>query len=136
MKKNPFGKLLVPHPRIHFHFDISNNLVLLLAQEIGHSYTQYDIQYHMMFHVTMVTFWMTLLMSNQTNVLSWMMHKFVHRPTPYLLLSPTCDETLSQMTEIQLKNHLVKSHSNCQHYRPIIPPKKLRGMSNQCWVNN
>jgi hypothetical protein len=46
-----------------------------------------------------------------TYTLSWMMDKFIHWPKPYLLWSATCDEILSWMIEIWMKNHLV-SDSN------------------------
>ena len=43
---------------------------------------------------------------------SWMMDEFIHSPKLYLLLLATCDEILSWMIEIWMKNHLV-SDSNC-----------------------
>jgi hypothetical protein len=60
-------------------------------------------------------------------MLSWMIDEFIHWPKLYLLLSSTCDETLSSwMIIIWMKNHLV-SDSNC---KSIIPPKKSQGMTN------
>ena len=41
-----------------------------------------------------------------------MMDEFIHWPKPYLLLSATCDETLSWMIEVWMKNHLV-GDNNC-----------------------
>ena len=40
------------------------------------------------------------------------MDGFIHQPKPYLLLFATCDEMLSWMIEIWMKNHLV-SNNNC-----------------------
>ena len=45
-------------------------------------------------------------------ILSWVMDEFVYWPKPYLLLSAVCDEILSWMIEIWMKNHSV-SHGNC-----------------------
>ena len=41
-----------------------------------------------------------------------MTDEFIHWPKPYLLLSATCDEILSGMIDIWMRNHLV-SESNC-----------------------
>ena len=46
-----------------------------------------------------------------------MMDEFIHWPKPYLLLSATCDEILSWMIEIWMKNHSV-SESNCNIVNP------------------
>ena len=51
----------------------------------------------MVFNVTMVSFQMTLMISEQ--ILPWMIDDFIHWPKPYLLLSATCDEILSWMIE-------------------------------------
>ena len=37
------------------------------------------------------------------------MDEFIHWPKPYLLQSATCDEILSQMIAIWMKNHVVRS---------------------------
>ena len=76
-----------------------------------------------------VTFWMTLLMNMWTNVV--MDGGWVHPLAKTLHLSATCDEILSWMTEIWMKNHLV-SIIFLQHCKPITPPKKffLQGMTN------
>ena len=55
----------------------------------------------MVFDVTTVTFWMTLLMDE---VIHWL--------EPYFFLSKICDEILSWVVEIWMKNHLV-SDSIC-----------------------
>ena len=47
---------------------------------------------------------------------------------PNLLLSTTCDEILSCMIEIWMKNHLV-SDSNCNPVN-LSSPKKSQGMAN------
>jgi hypothetical protein len=57
-----------------------------------------------------------------------MMHEFIYWPKLYLLLSATCDETLSWMIEMQMKNHLV-SDSNCNVVN-LQSPKRLQGMTN------
>ena len=49
-------------------------------------------------------------------------------PKPYLLLSATCDEMLSWMIEIWMKNHLV-SDKNC-NIVVYNPPQNLQGMTN------
>ena len=54
--------------------------------------------------------------------MSRMMDEFIHWPKPYLLLSTTCDEILSWMIVIWMKNHLV-SDSNCNSAKSIIPQK-------------
>ena len=41
-----------------------------------------------------------------------MMDVFIHWPTPDLLLSKTCDEIVSWMIEICMKNNLVTSNCN------------------------
>ena len=46
-----------------------------------------------------------------------MMDEFIHWLKPYLLLSATCDEMLSWVIEIGMKNHLV-SDSNCNTVNP------------------
>ena len=40
-------------------------------------------------------------------MLSWMMDEFIYWSKPYLLFSTTCDEILSWMLEVWMKNHLV-----------------------------
>ena len=57
-----------------------------------------------------------------------MMDEFIRWPKPYLLLSATCDEILSWMIEIWMKNHLV-SDSNCNTIR-LYSSKTLQGMAN------
>ena len=52
----------------------------------------------------MVTFHMTLLMNERTNI-GVDDDEFIHWPKPYLL---TCDEILSQMIEIWIKKPLGK----------------------------
>ena len=64
-------------------------------------------------YVTMLTFQMTILM-NKWKILSWMMAEFIDWPKSYLLLSATCDEILSWMIEIWMKNYLV-SDSSCNN---------------------
>ena len=59
----------------------------------------------MVLDVTMVIFGMILLM-NSLQILSWMMDEFSHWRKAYLLLSATCDEILTWMIEIWMKNHL------------------------------
>jgi hypothetical protein len=51
------------------------------------------------------------------------MDEFIHWPKPHLLLSTTCDETLSWMMEIWIKYHLV-SDNNCKTVNMYPPPKK------------
>ena len=55
-------------------------------------------------------------------MLSWTMHKFVHSPKPYLLLSTSCDKILSWMIEFWMKIYNTKSKT---------PPKIffLQGMT-------
>jgi hypothetical protein len=50
--------------------------------------------------------------------MSWMMQEFI----PFL--SATCDEILSWMVEIWMKNHLV-SDSYYNICEPLIPPKNI-----------
>ena len=58
----------------------------------------------MVFYVAMVTFWMTLSSHELSEqLLSWMMHEFIHWPKPTLLLLATCDELLSWMVEIRME---------------------------------
>ena len=74
-------------------------------------YTKCDIWCPLVFHVTRATFWLTLFMNTWTK-LSWMMDEFIHQLVKQcLLLSPTCDETMS-----------------C-HCKSIIPPPKVQGMT-------
>ena len=64
---------------------------------------------NMIFNVTMVTFWMTLFMNKWTNIVvddGW------NHVVTKILLSATCDEILSWMIGIWMKNHLV-SDNNC-----------------------
>ena len=61
----------------------------------------------MVFYVTMVTFWMTLLM-NCEQMLSGMMDEFIH---PCLLLPTTCDEMLSRMIKTWMENHLITDNN-------------------------
>jgi hypothetical protein len=57
-----------------------------------------------------------------------MMDGFIHWPNPNLLVSTTCDEVLSWMIEIWMKNRFVSdSHCNIVFYNA---PKKLQGMTN------
>ena len=49
-----------------------------------------------------------------------MMDEFIHRPKPYILLSTTCDEILSWMIEIWMKNHLIND-SNCNTINLLSP---------------
>ena len=60
-----------------------------------------------------------------------MMDEFIHWPKPYLLLSATCDEILSWVIEVWMKNHLV-SDGNCNTVNLDPPPNflKKRGMTN------
>ena len=51
------------------------------------------------------------------------MDEFIHWPKPYLLLSATCDELLSWMIGIWMKNYLA-SYSNCNNV-DISSPKKV-----------
>jgi hypothetical protein len=53
---------------------------------------------------------------------------------PYLLLSATCDETLSRMVEIWMQNHLV-SDGNCNIVNLEPPPLSLQGMPNHVRVS-
>ena len=66
---------------------------------------------NMVFDVTMVIFWITLIMNKGTNIV--MGNGWVHplAKTPPSLVE-TCDEILSWVIEIWMKNHLV-SDSNC-----------------------
>jgi hypothetical protein len=57
-----------------------------------------------------------------------MMDEFMHWLKPYLPISTTCDEILSWLIEIWMKNHLV-SDSNCNTVRPYYP-LTLQGMTN------
>ena len=52
------------------------------------------------------------------------MDEFVHWPQPCLLLSATCDEILSPMIEICMKNHLI-SDSNCDTVN-LYSPKNYK----------
>ena len=56
-----------------------------------------------------------------------MMDMFIQWPKPYLLLSATCDEILSWMVEIWMKNQSVSDSFII--YNPP-PKKKLQGMTN------
>ena len=55
------------------------------------------------------------------------MDEFIHCPKPYLLLSATCDEILSWVFDIWMKNHLA-SDSICNAVKPFPPPKKKVGL--------
>ena len=57
------------------------------------------------------------------------MDEFVHWPKLYLLLSSTCDEILSWMIKLWMKNHLI-SNNNLQDRKSIIFLKSLQGMTN------
>jgi len=57
-----------------------------------------------------------------------MMVEFIHWSKPYFLLSITCDEMLSWMIEIWMKNHSV-SDSNCNTIN-LNPLKILQEMTN------
>ena len=65
----------------------------------------------MVFNVTLVTFWMTLLMNRWTNSV---VDEFIRWSKPCPLLSTTCDEISWQLIEIWMKNCLV-SESNCNN---------------------
>ena len=54
-----------------------------------------------------------LPMNKWTNILSWMMDEFIHWSKPTLIFSASCDEMLSWMIGIYMKNHLV-SDNNCK----------------------
>jgi hypothetical protein len=56
------------------------------------------------------------------------MDEFIHRPKLYLLLSTTCDEILSWMIVIWMKNHLV-SDSYCNTVN-LESPKISQGLIN------
>ena len=73
--------------------------------------TMFSIMWYLM--SPMVTFWMPHIMNKWNNYWSWMMDEFIHWPKPYLLLSTTCDEMLPWMTEVWMRNHLVRSDSYC-----------------------
>ena len=62
-------------------------------------------------------------------MLPWMADEFIHWPKSRLLLSTTCDEILSWMDEIWMKNHLASDNTS-QHCNFIISPKELQGMTN------
>jgi hypothetical protein len=62
-----------------------------------------------------------------------MMDEFIHGPKPYLLLSATCDETLSWVIEIGLENDWV-SDNNC-NTGILVSPKKFTSNDKLCWVN-
>ena len=66
----------------------------------------------MVFYVTMIICWMTLLKNKSEQILSWMMDEFIHWPPPHLLLLATFDEILSWTIEIGMKKHLA-SDCNC-----------------------
>ena len=51
------------------------------------------------------------------------MAEFVHWPKPYLLLSATCDEILSRMSEIWMQIHFV-CDNNCHAVNLESPPPK------------
>ena len=60
-------------------------------------------------------------------------------PKPYLLLSATCDERLSRMIEIWMRNHLVRG-SKCNTVETHNPQTNLQGTTNNvgltfsvCW---
>ena len=53
-------------------------------------------------------------------MLSSMMDEFICWPKPYLLLSPTCDEILSWMIKIWMKNHL-ECDTNCTVVNLLCP---------------
>ena len=57
-----------------------------------------------------------------------MMEEFIHCPKSYPLLSTTCNEMLSWMIEIWMRNHLV-SDINCNIVNVILP-NKLQRMTN------
>jgi hypothetical protein len=56
-----------------------------------------------------------------------MMDELIHWPKPYLLLSTTCDEILSWMINIWMRNHLV-SDIDCKTINLLS--QKLQGMTN------
>ena len=79
----------------------------------------------MMFYITIVTFRMAFLMKKWTNIVmdyGWV--EFIHWPKPYLSLSATCDEILSWMIEMWMRDYLV-SDSYCNI---VNPQKELQGM--------
>ena len=57
-----------------------------------------------------------------------MMNKFIHWPNATFSLSTTCDEILSWMIEIWMKNHLVSVKNYNTIY--LFSPKKLQRMTN------
>jgi hypothetical protein len=61
------------------------------------------------------------------------MGEFIHWPKPYILLSRTCDEILSQIIETWMQDHLV-SDSNCNHV-DLESPKKIIRNDKECWVS-
>ena len=87
-----------------------NQLFLKLHWAIF-NYLKYDIMCHMVFYVTMITF--------------RMMDELIRWPKPNIFLSATCDETLSWMIEIWMKNHLVND-SVCNIVNLQSPKKFTR----------
>ena len=57
------------------------------------------------------------------------MDEFIHWPKPYLLLSATCDEMMSWMIGIWMKNHLWND-SDCNIINLQSAHKSLQGMIN------
>jgi hypothetical protein len=51
------------------------------------------------------------------------MDEFIHWSKPYLLLSTTCDEMLSWVIGIWMKNHSISDNKS-------IIPNKLQGLAN------
>ena len=62
-----------------------------------------------------------------------MMDEFIHWPKPYLLLSTNCDEILSWMIEIHMKNHL-GCDFNCNTVN-LQSFKKFTRNDKKCWVH-
>ena len=56
-----------------------------------------------------------------------MKDEFIHRSKSYLLLSATCDEILSWIIQIWMKNHLV-TDSDCNTVN-LQSPQNLQGMT-------
>ena len=63
------------------------------------------------------------------------MDEYIHWPKPYLLLSATCDEMLSWMINIWMKNYLVRD-SNCNTANLHSPPPKKKQKTKQGMTNN
>ena len=62
-----------------------------------------------------------------------MMDEFIHWLKPYLLFLVACDEILSWVIEIWMKNHLV-NEGICNIVRLYYPQNFTRN-DKYCWVN-